>query len=371
MPRQGESLRARGIRRPQLAELRRAFAENERNRRKSFHIVDDGRLPEEPFLCRERRFRHRHSALPFDGGHQSGFLAADKGAGSFHDGHVKTQTRSENIVSEDSVRLRVRHRLAHAFHGKGVFGPDIDIAFIRLDCACSNHHAFDHRVGIAFHDGTVHERAGVAFIPVADDVFLVIFGGECQAPFPARGEAAASASAQSRILHKFADFFRSHLQISLLRSLIAAAGDVFPDRIGFNRAVRKNNAVLALIERNLVLGGIAGTVAGIGVDKAFDHTPPENRLADDFGNIGNFDLGIHDSVRLDPEKRSHLAEPLAAAFGNVVRAVLHKGFVLVLNIDIHRKTGFFQFGSEGVAHQKRTVGHTAGPAADDDAALDF
>ena len=46
------------------------------------HVVQDGGLAEQALDGRERRTGTRLAALALDGGHQSGLLAADKGAGA-------------------------------------------------------------------------------------------------------------------------------------------------------------------------------------------------------------------------------------------------------------------------------------------------
>jgi hypothetical protein len=47
---------------------------------------------------------------------------------------------------------------------------------------------FQHAVGIAFHHAAVHERAGVALVGVADDVFLGAFLDAGRLPFAAGGK---------------------------------------------------------------------------------------------------------------------------------------------------------------------------------------
>ena len=57
-------------------------------------------------------------------------------------------------------------------------------------------HAFQQRVRIAFDLVAVHVRAGVAFVRVADDVFLVGRGLAQKLPLEAGEEARAAAPAQ-------------------------------------------------------------------------------------------------------------------------------------------------------------------------------
>ena len=54
-----------------------------------------------------------------------------------------------------------------------IFGADIDVAFGRPDRDPCNRHALDQQKRIAFHQHAIGESAAVAFVRVADDVFLV------------------------------------------------------------------------------------------------------------------------------------------------------------------------------------------------------
>ena len=56
--------------------------------------------------------------------------------------------------------------------GVRIFRADIDVALGGADRDAGDGHAFDQHEGIAFHDHAVGEGAAVAFVGVADDVFL-------------------------------------------------------------------------------------------------------------------------------------------------------------------------------------------------------
>ena len=61
-------------------------------------------------------------------------------------------------------------------HGNGVFGPHIDIALAGADGIGGDEHPFEDRMGIAFQNGPVHERPGIPFVGIADDVLHVSLG---------------------------------------------------------------------------------------------------------------------------------------------------------------------------------------------------
>ena len=88
--------------------------------------------------------------------------------------------------------------------GQGILGAAVDDALVGADGVAGDHHAFEHRVGVPFEDGAVHERSGVALVGVADHVLLLVLRGQGELPLLARGEPAAAAAAQAG-LHDLVD----------------------------------------------------------------------------------------------------------------------------------------------------------------------
>ena len=64
----------------------------------------------------------------------------------------------------------------------GVFGPQVDDAVPGADHAGADRHALEHQVGEVGEDHAVFERARLAFVGVADDVFLLGLGVRRPAP---------------------------------------------------------------------------------------------------------------------------------------------------------------------------------------------
>ena len=91
-------------------------------------------------------------------------------------------------------------------------------------------HAFDEAVRVALDHGAVHERARVAFVGVADNVFegVALLAGNL--PLQARREARAAASAQMRILDNLYHLLRRHFK-RLLEALITSVGQVVFQRV--------------------------------------------------------------------------------------------------------------------------------------------
>jgi len=65
------------------------------------------------------------------------------------------------------------NRFFKTVDGKRIFGADIDQSFGGADGITTNAHCFYNRVRVAFHDGAVHECAGVTFVGVTDNVFYI------------------------------------------------------------------------------------------------------------------------------------------------------------------------------------------------------
>ena len=102
---------------------------------------------------------------------------------------LKREIAAEDLVSQQAQLLRLGNGDLQAVDGQGIFGPAVDVALGGPDGVGADGHALQHRVGVALQDAPVHEGPGVAFVGVADDVFLIglVFGGEF--PFHPGGEA--------------------------------------------------------------------------------------------------------------------------------------------------------------------------------------
>ncbi len=86
------------------------------------------------------------------------------------------------------VRMRLR-----------ILGADIDEALGRTNGETRNRHALDEHERIALENHAVRERARIAFVGVADDVFLVGLSAEHGLPLDAGRECRAAAAAQAGV----------------------------------------------------------------------------------------------------------------------------------------------------------------------------
>ena len=86
--------------------------------------------------------------------------------------------------------------------GQRIFRPDVDVTLVRADRVAGDRHAFEHAMRVAFQHAAVHERAGIAFVGVADHVLLAAAVGlGDRAPLQPGGKAGAAAPAQPALRH--------------------------------------------------------------------------------------------------------------------------------------------------------------------------
>ncbi len=166
-----------------------------------FHVVDVRRLAPESFDRREGRTGTRHAPLSFNGRHERCLFSAHKSSGTFLDVKGEIKVSSENVFTEKPVVCCLSDGGLEPLDGQRVLGPAINIAFIGSHGVGADHHPFDDGMRVAFQDGTVHERTGVSFVGIADNIFLISRRSRAETPFQPGGESAAAAAAQARLFH--------------------------------------------------------------------------------------------------------------------------------------------------------------------------
>ena len=73
------------------------------------------------------------------------------------------------------------------------------------DGIAANHHAFEHRMGVAFEQRTIHESTRIAFVGIANDIFFIAFALCGKTPFEASEKASAPTPSEPRIKHRLND----------------------------------------------------------------------------------------------------------------------------------------------------------------------
>src|ERR1039457_7152477 len=224
------------------------------------------------------------------------------------------------------------------------FGANVEKALLGAHGVGRDGHAFQHAMRVAFEHRAIHERAGIALVGVADDVFFLLAGLGHGAPFEARGIARAAPPAEAAADDLLNRFLRAPPGDGVYQREVAVVGDVVFDALGIDlAAVLQYDLLLALEE-----GHVRGTFLrppGAGVEAGHD-----------FGGLFRRDVGEHLAVALHRNQRAGAAKPHAAH-------ALHEHFVLHARFD--------DFLPDGVEHVGGAGGETAGGGADAHAVLVF
>ena len=172
MPRYGKGFRTRAA---QGADFAEGFCPHFKHfgyGSQGFHIINNGRFAKKPALAGERRLNFRHTALALHRRNQGCFLSANEGSGSFHYMNFKILTGTENIFAQQTQGFGLFNSGAHALNSQRIFHTHINISLVRANRPCGYHHPFQNRVRVSFHYTSVHKRARVALVRVANDVFF-------------------------------------------------------------------------------------------------------------------------------------------------------------------------------------------------------
>ena len=280
-----------------------------------FHVVDDGGMFEQTALEREGRFLARLAALSFHRGDQGGFFAADESAGADADFDIEIKSGAEDVLAEQAGFLCLCNSGFQTFHGNGIFRTDVDDTVIGADRIAADQQSFDDAVRIAFKNRTVHERARVAFVGVADDVFL--FAGLVVSGFPfyAGRETGAAASAQAGLFH----FLNDRHPVACLQDpgecQIPVFGDVAVDTVDIDQAAVAQRDTDLVVEEGRIVDVrdpffLNAVVEGV----FFDRLSADEMLADDLSGFFRCHLGVVGFIRKDINDRSDRTGAHAAAF---------------------------------------------------------
>ena len=300
---------------------------------------------------RARGFHAGHAALALDGGGQRAALTADERARAARYMQRKAKLRAENVLTEKADLLRLCNCAAKTLHRERILRADVDIAFAGAASESRDHHAFQHTVRVAFHDASVHKRAGIALVSVANDVLHWLRLATHLRPFASRRKPAAAAPAQITFRDFVDDVVRRAVKQRGFKSAIAAKTEILTDagRVDLP-AVFQHETSLFLIKRNLVLFGIGRSI--LRKRKPLDALAAENGTLHDFFTVFQLGLCVKPALRLDAHQRPHLAETVAAALlqanafaVRLVRKLHRNGNVLLRQQrfepleDLHRPAG--------------------------------
>ena len=200
------------------------------------NVVENCGLLEEAFDCRERRSGTRLAALTFDGSHQSCFFAAYECARAETDLNVKAEVCAEDILAEKAVLSGLLDRDLETLNSDRVLRTHIDITLAGADRITCDRHSLEYCVRVAFQNGTIHERARIAFIRVAAYILDIGLGRFTERPLSACRESCAASSAKSGCEHNVNNLILGHGCQDLIQCLIAVQSDIFLDILRVDHA---------------------------------------------------------------------------------------------------------------------------------------
>ena len=171
-----------------------AFFNYHRHITPCFHIVYIGGFAIKSVVGRVGRTRLWSTGFSFDRSDQSRFLATNKCASTFHHTQVKTEVGSQDVFAHQSQFGSLLDGHFQSFYGQRIFGPHVGYSFGSAHGISAKHHTFDKRMRIAFNLVAVHVCSGIAFVGIADYVFLIGFFVVHNLPFAGCRETCASAT---------------------------------------------------------------------------------------------------------------------------------------------------------------------------------
>ncbi len=183
---------------PSAANAAGALADDPRHAGERLDVVDERRLPPEPRLRRVRRPQPRHAPVPLQRLDERRLLAADERARALAHLQREAERAAEDPFAQQAGRGCGLDGRAHVPHRDRVLAPDVEEPLAGADRVGGNGQALDDAKRVAFEDGAIHERAGIALVAVADHVLAVAGRAPREVPLDRRREPGATAAAQTR-----------------------------------------------------------------------------------------------------------------------------------------------------------------------------
>jgi hypothetical protein len=191
--------------------------------------------------------------LAFDAVDQGCLLPTDKSPRAHLDHHLEAEIAPEDVLAQEIVRLGLGDGRLEPLDRQGIFGPEVDVGLRGADAVGGDGHALDQPMGIALDHRTVHERARVALVGVADEVLVVAGRAAGELPLLPGGKAAAAPAPQSAGLDHVADLVGRQLLEGLGQGLVAAAGHVLFDLRGIDDSTVGQHPTLLRREEGMLV----------------------------------------------------------------------------------------------------------------------
>jgi len=222
---------------------------------KSLHVVDHGGFAPQAADGWIGRFGCGVSTIAFDGVDESSLFTANEGTGTGANFGFKAEVGAKDVLAHQSNLTGLFDGLTDAFDGKRIFGADVEESLAGTDGIGGDHHPFQDAVRITFQEGTVHERARVSFVTVADDIFLVFFAVVHHLPLDVSGESTTAATSEPGSFDHVDGALRIHLGEGHAEGFITTGGNIFIQAFRIDvAAVCQGYLHLFLIEGHFFLG---------------------------------------------------------------------------------------------------------------------
>jgi hypothetical protein len=148
-----------------------AARHDERHVAERLDVVHRGRAGPQPCHRRERRLVARLRPLAFERLEQRGLLARLVGAGAAVHVDLAVEPAAEDVAPDQARCPRLLDRpLEHVLDVQEL-AADVDVGGARADRVAADETSLDQEVRVALHQQVILERARLALVGVADDVF--------------------------------------------------------------------------------------------------------------------------------------------------------------------------------------------------------
>src|SRR5262249_45251117 len=139
--------------------------------------------------------------LALEGLDETRLLAADVGAGAAVDGNVERERGSEDLLAEETLRVRLADGLLEDARAVVELAADVDVGGAAPDRVGSQDHSLEQLMGVVLHEEAVLERPGLRLVGVAEEVDgLALRVLRQEAPLDSGREAGAAAAPDVRLL---------------------------------------------------------------------------------------------------------------------------------------------------------------------------
>src|SRR6056297_251570 len=164
---------------------------------KSLRVIDKGRFPPEPPVCRIGRTHPGEPPLALDRGNQRRLLTADKCSRSMIDMEIKIEMCIKDIISQVTMLIAHFYRLLDPFYRQGIFCTNVHDTVLSTYSIPGQYDPLDDPEGVGFQQHSVHKGTGIAFIPVTDHILITTLLSGYQIPFVTGFKSGPSPSANT------------------------------------------------------------------------------------------------------------------------------------------------------------------------------